>query len=144
MARLQEELTVADLKAAVLGAKLDPFLMGRDPRAGRRYDGIETLFRDRGQVERLIELYESRGPGGPREGADQGSIHNRAVVAWNQVLEAVRRVGAHRPPPRFKDPLVGNLVARWGWRNICLGDEVGDRIRFIEAYQELARRPRHD
>lgn len=41
---------------AVDGALRDDFLMGRDDRAGRKYDGIETVFRDRAQVERLAEL----------------------------------------------------------------------------------------
>jgi hypothetical protein len=41
---------------AVDGALRDDFLMGREDRASRKYDGIETVFRDRAQVERLAEL----------------------------------------------------------------------------------------
>lgn len=41
---------------AVDGARKDDYLMGRDERASRRYDGVETIFRDRAQVERLAEL----------------------------------------------------------------------------------------
>jgi hypothetical protein len=41
---------------AVDGALRDDFLMGRDDRAGRKFDGIETVFRDRAQVERLAEM----------------------------------------------------------------------------------------
>ena len=41
---------------AVDGALRDDFLMGRDQHAPRKYDGIETVFRDRAQVERLAEL----------------------------------------------------------------------------------------
>lgn len=41
---------------AVDGALKDDFLMGRDDRSARRYDGIETIYRDRGQVERLAEM----------------------------------------------------------------------------------------
>ena len=35
------------------GALGDDWIMGRDQRSSKRYDGIETLFRDRAQVERL-------------------------------------------------------------------------------------------
>lgn len=57
-ARLGEGFTVEQLCAALRGAKKDPFLMGRDPRAGRAFDGLETLLRDAAQVERLIALEE--------------------------------------------------------------------------------------
>jgi len=40
---------------AVDGASRDDYLMGRESRSTRRYDGIETIFRDRAQVERLAE-----------------------------------------------------------------------------------------
>lgn len=46
---------VHELLFVVDGAKRDDHLMGRNGSA-RKYDGIETLFRDRGQVERLAEL----------------------------------------------------------------------------------------
>jgi hypothetical protein len=145
-ARLREGLTPRDLAKAILGARLDPFLMGDDPRAGRRYDGIETIFRDRAQVERLVELYEHRADSKQKRTApvDQAALRRRASVAWNEVQEAVRRVGAYRSPPRFQDLLTSNIVARWGWRNICLGDAVSDRIRFCDAYQEMARRENRD
>jgi len=55
-ARLGEGFTVEQLCAAIRGAKKDPFLMGRDPRAGRAFDGLETLLRDAAQVERLAAL----------------------------------------------------------------------------------------
>ncbi len=41
---------------AVDGALTDDWLMGRDMHSPRKYDGIETIFRDRAQVERLAEL----------------------------------------------------------------------------------------
>lgn len=41
---------------AVDGALRDDYLMGRDARADRKYDGVETIFRDRAQVERLADL----------------------------------------------------------------------------------------
>jgi hypothetical protein len=60
-ARLAEGFTVDQLCQAIRGAKKDPFLMGRDPRAGRVFDGIETILRDAAQVERLIALEEGKG-----------------------------------------------------------------------------------
>lgn len=41
---------------AVDGALRDDWLMGRANNSPRKYDGIETIFRDREQVERLAEL----------------------------------------------------------------------------------------
>lgn len=41
---------------AVDGALTDDWIMGREDRSPRAYDGIETIFRDRAQVERLAEL----------------------------------------------------------------------------------------
>src|SRR5262245_66256847 len=41
---------------AVDGALRDAYIMGRDPNAQRKYDGISTIFRDLEQVERLAEL----------------------------------------------------------------------------------------
>ena len=58
-ARLRD-FSVDQLCAALTNAKRDPFLMGDDPRAGRTFDGIETLLRDTAQVERLLELDGSR------------------------------------------------------------------------------------
>jgi len=52
-ARLQD-FTVDQLKTVVRNRKNDPWLMGIT--SDRVYDGIETLFRDVAQVERLLEL----------------------------------------------------------------------------------------
>lgn len=51
---------VSELLYAVDGALRDDWLMGRDAHAPRKYDGIETLFRDRAQVERLVGLAPGR------------------------------------------------------------------------------------
>lgn len=51
---------VSELLYAVDGATRDEFLMGRDDRAARPYNGIETIFRDRAQVERLVALVKQR------------------------------------------------------------------------------------
>jgi hypothetical protein len=52
VARLKENAgNVNELLYVVDGTLKDDHLMGRE--GGKAYDGIETLFRDRGQVERL-------------------------------------------------------------------------------------------
>jgi hypothetical protein len=53
-ARLKEGFTVDDLKAAITGAKADPFLMGKNDDR-KKYDDLVTILRDAPQVERLIE-----------------------------------------------------------------------------------------
>ena len=60
-ARLSEGRTPEDLCKAIRGALLDDWLMGRDKQSTKRFDGIETIFRDAAQVERLIDLYERGG-----------------------------------------------------------------------------------
>lgn len=55
---------ISELLYVVDGARRDDYLMGRE-NGGLKHDGIETLFRDRGQVERLAELcpgYRSNTP----------------------------------------------------------------------------------
>lgn len=47
---------LGELLYVVDGARKDDWLMGRDPRSQKVFDGIETLFRDREQVERLANL----------------------------------------------------------------------------------------
>jgi len=57
MARLREAGgDWGQLCYAVDGALRDDWLMGRAMNSQRKYDGIETIFRDREQVERLAEL----------------------------------------------------------------------------------------
>lgn len=54
--RLREnEGDVSELLYAVDGAKADDWIMGRDVKSPRPYNGIETIFRDREQVERFAE-----------------------------------------------------------------------------------------
>lgn len=59
-ARLNDGFTPEQLRDCMLGASKDPFLMGTEKGAIRKYDGIETIFRDVAQVERLIELHKNR------------------------------------------------------------------------------------
>jgi hypothetical protein len=55
-----ELFTSSQLESALMGALRDDWLMGRDPKSPRKYDGIETLLRDTAQIERLIELSTGR------------------------------------------------------------------------------------
>lgn len=57
VARLRENrLNVAELLCVVDGALKDDWIMGRAKDSPRPYTGIETVFRDRAQVERLAKL----------------------------------------------------------------------------------------
>lgn len=57
IARLRENKgDIGELCYAIDGAEKDDWLMGRDPKSnGRKYNDIETVLRDRAQVERLAE-----------------------------------------------------------------------------------------
>ncbi len=61
IARLRENGgDVTELLYVVDGALRDDFLMGRDPKATRKNDGVELLFRDRAHVERLRDAVPKR------------------------------------------------------------------------------------
>jgi hypothetical protein len=51
-----QHFTTEQLCQAIRGARKDAWLMGRDPKSPRKYDGLQTLLRDAAQIERLIEL----------------------------------------------------------------------------------------
>lgn len=55
IARLKEDLSKEELALAITKRRNFPFLMGQGKGSdGTVYDGIETLLRDRGQVEKLL------------------------------------------------------------------------------------------
>lgn len=63
VARLRENGDdVSELLYVVDGALKDDHLMGRRPDSTQKYDGVQTLFRDREQVERLAGKGGYRGP----------------------------------------------------------------------------------
>lgn len=68
--------------------------------------------------------------------------------AWGDVTEAMRRYGSYRTPGvdfEFRDPLVAQVVKRFGWSNLCASDAPGiDRAQFERAYNELAERAAQD
>ena len=57
MTRLNEaDGEMTDLLYAADGAKLDPWISGLDPQSTKDFLTIDTVYRDRGQVERLRDL----------------------------------------------------------------------------------------
>lgn len=66
--------------------------------------------------------------------------------AWGSVLKAIAEQGAHRTPGadfQFRDPVVLLCVKALGWRELCLSEnQVADRARFIELYEQLAAKQR--
>lgn len=50
---------VSELLYAIDGSLRDDHLQGRKPDSDRKYDGVETIFRDRAQVERLAGLVKA-------------------------------------------------------------------------------------
>jgi hypothetical protein len=64
--------------------------------------------------------------------------------AWADAMKAVRYVGQYRPMPRFRDPIVTEALKLWGsWEDFASCDHsAADRARFIQLYDELAKRTR--
>lgn len=63
-----------ELKLAIRGALKDDWLMGRDPKSPRKYDGLETILRDNAQIERLIDLERGNGAKPRRYGSAQPNL----------------------------------------------------------------------
>jgi hypothetical protein len=70
--------------------------------------------------------------------------------AYDVVLKAIRAHGPALgtwPEPTFADPLIPKCLGVWGtWNDACESpsDDPGGRARFIDLYDELARRQRQD
>lgn len=62
--------------------------------------------------------------------------------AWGDVVEAQRRFGSYRAPGvdfEFADPLVAEVVRRFGWDELCKSEnQIADRAHFMRAYDDLA------
>lgn len=64
--------------------------------------------------------------------------------AWGDVGMAVRRFGRYQDP-EFTDPLVAECVRSFGWHSLCDStNDVADRARFVELYDQLSARQRAD
>ena len=72
------------------------------------------------------------------------------VEAYDELMQAVRAHGrcyGGEPAPEFADPIIARAVGVWGsWNDLCSSpsDDPGGRARFIELYDELAKRGRQD
>jgi len=66
--------------------------------------------------------------------------------AWGEVVAAIGRYGRNRTPGvdfQFADPVTAECVASLKWRELCDSDnQVADRARFVELYDQLAARHR--
>lgn len=55
--------------------------------------------------------------------------------AWEEVLHAIRDYGYYRTP-EWKHEIVGKVAMRFGWRDLCLSENIiADRARFLQAYE---------
>jgi hypothetical protein len=79
-----------------------------------------------------------------RQAAAEIAANTRAIPpaaeAWGEVARLIPAYGRDRPP-QIENPISAQVVAALGWRNLCLStNQVADRARFIEAYNEYKRR----
>lgn len=69
-------------------------------------------------------------------------------AAWGEVIRAVGRYGIYRQPGvdfHFDDPITHRCVSSFGWQNICNSEnQVSDRARFVDLYDQLAKQDRTD
>lgn len=64
--------------------------------------------------------------------------------AWQEVMRQMVIVGSYRQP-EFSHQLIAATVRTLGWRNLCLSEnQVADRARFIQAYEQLEKRAEQD
>jgi hypothetical protein len=143
--RAQAAQLVAMLAAAYAGsaAKVsdetaevyERMLLDQDFQATQR--AIARLIRSSKWLPTIAEIL------GATTALEQGAKRTGGE-AWGDVTLAIRRTG-YVGVPKFEDPIVAEIVTRWGWRALCCdGNDVADRARFIELYDQLAARQRDD
>ena len=67
-----------------------------------------------------------------------------AAEAWGNVVKLMINVGRNGKPD-FDNPIAERAVEALGWRNLCLStNQVSDRARFIDVYNEYLRRERSE
>lgn len=68
--------------------------------------------------------------------------------AWGSVVRAMKAKGSHRRPGVdfvFNDPITAECVTAFGWPELCASEnQVADRARFIELYDQLASQARRE
>ncbi|RMD57454.1 hypothetical protein D6833_13885 [Candidatus Parcubacteria bacterium] len=67
-----------------------------------------------------------------------------AYEAWQEVMRQAFEVG-HTGKPQFSHPAIMEAVkAIGGWRYVCMStNQVADRARFVDAYEQLVQRARY-
>lgn len=80
-ARLAEGFTVEELKKVPQGVLCSPYHLGQNE-TKTKYDGIDTVYRDRAQVEKFIELADRCAPKPVPEGyVDQAAWYHETFIA---------------------------------------------------------------
>ena len=68
--------------------------------------------------------------------------------AWGIAKRAMRGQGACKTPGvdfTFRDPIIAQCIRALGWQELCLSEnDIADRARFIELYDQLARGERKE
>lgn len=96
--------------------------------------GVERLIKGSKFMPRVAEIREAvvtATRGQRRTGAE----------AWGDVKKLHSRFSIHRHPQDadYTDELVRQVVQSFGWAELCNSEnQVSDRARFIEAYEQLA------
>ena len=66
-----------------------------------------------------------------------------AAKAWGEVEKAIRFYGSYREKEALESmsPRTAKVVEYMGWRDICLGEEIGVvRGQFLKMYQQVSER----
>lgn len=63
-----------------------------------------------------------------------------ALEAWQELQNAVGKVGQYRDAPEFRNPLIAEFVADKGWYAICMGNAAEIREEFEHRYNAEFRR----
>ncbi|MHB1937027.1 MAG: replicative helicase loader/inhibitor [Acidobacteriaceae bacterium] len=67
-----------------------------------------------------------------------GVLPPSAELAWEEVMDAVRRHG-YTNAPRFSNELAERAMRSIGWRQICMSESLGvERGQFLRIYASLA------
>lgn len=67
-----------------------------------------------------------------------------AMEAWGEVVSQIRSIGSYGRP-QFSNPIIRRMVSDMGWANLCASEmPVADRARFIDGYQALVIRAKHE
>lgn len=91
--RFGDGFTLEELKLVPLGVLNSPYHLGQNPQS-TRYDGIDTVFRDRAQVEKFIELASTQPNAASNQSPEDADFAERYEAA-----EKAYYAGLARPTP---------------------------------------------